>query len=124
VISSVGRRRTFSDLRRDGRRVRHGPVRLNHLALPDLPDALNPEVAFAFGRRFGTAVERNRSRRRLKEAFVAAWRAGSTERADRLRGAFLMSGSRGLLHAPFRELVRHVEACLDELVSPVEATPL
>ena len=77
-------------------------------------------MAFAIGKHFGNAVERNRGRRRLKEAFATAWRAGSTERAERLRGAFLLSGSRGLLDDPFDRLVTDVAACLDQLAAARE----
>ena len=84
-----------------------------HLPL-DVP---GPQVAFAIGKPFGSAVERNRGRRRLKEAFLAAWRSGSGQRAERLRGVFLLSGTRDLLHAPFRDLVDDVDACLDLLAA-------
>ena len=57
----------------------------------------------------------------MKEAFVSAWRSGSAQRAERLRGAFLLSGSRGLLHDPFAKLVADVDACLDLLATPTEA---
>jgi ribonuclease P protein component len=114
VISSVERRRTFADLRTDGRRVRHGAVRLNHLPLERLgPDAPRPQVAFAIGRSFGGAVERNRGRRRLRAAFVEAWRRLPLERVERLGGAYLLSGSRALLRTPFERLVGDVERCLD-----------
>ncbi len=115
VITSIARRRTFSELRRDGRRVRHGSVRLNFLPL----ETTRPQVAFAIGRSFGNAVERNRGRRRLKAAFIQALdhRGTPTPAAtfDPLGGAFLLTGSRGLLTERFTTLVEDVEACLDKL---------
>jgi hypothetical protein len=79
-------------------------------------DTRCPQVALAFGRRFGNAVERNRGRRRTRAAFRAAWAA----RADRvdgpLAGAYLISGSRQVLVEPFTSLVTSIDRCLGELV--------
>ncbi len=115
MISSIARRRTFSELRRDGRRARHGAVRLSFLPL----ETDNPQVAFAIGRSFGNAVERNRGRRRLRAAFVevADRYAKSTTAVDKslLDGAFLLTGSRGLLTAGYGDLVNDVEKCLEKL---------
>jgi ribonuclease P protein component len=116
VITRIDRRRTFAGLRRDGRRVRHGSVRLNHLPL-DTPD---PQVAFAFGRSFGNAVERNRGRRRLRAAFIDAFSARTAEDGDRvtaanLRGAYLLTGSRRLLTDRYEVIVADVGQCLDKL---------
>ncbi len=110
VISRIGRRRTFDELRNDGRRVRTGSVRLNFLAL----ETSEVQVAFAIGRSFGNAVERNRGRRRLRAAFIEA--LGRTE-VERMQGAFLLTGSRGLLTNDFSRLVDAVEACLKKLAS-------
>ncbi len=75
----------------------------------------HPQVAFAFGRRFGTAVERNRARRRLRAAFAAAW-----DPALFRPGAFQLTGPRQLLAAPFATVVDNVEWCLAE-VAPVRS---
>lgn len=111
VIESVGRKRTFAELRRNGRRVRHGSVRMSHLPI----ETSRPQVAFALGRSFGNAVERNRGRRRLRAAFVEVVSAKPT--SARPTGAFLLTGSRGLLTDPFSRLTENVEACLAELAS-------
>lgn len=58
-------RRPFTALQRDGRRVRVGPVALTWVALHDDSP---PRVAFAVGKRVGSAVVRNRLRRRLRAA--------------------------------------------------------
>lgn len=144
VIGSVNRRHTFSEFRRRGRRVRQGAVRVTYLAptgasidAPDTGGATPPpyeldhvEVAFALGRRYGTAVERNRARRRLRDAFTTAWaqyRAQHTptdddgERPepipapDPVTGAFLLTGSRRVLTAPFADLVANLLGCLRQL---------
>lgn len=114
MIASIGRRRTFAELRTDGRRVRHGSVRLSFLPLP----TEEPQVAFALGRRFGNAVERNRARRRLRAAFVEAFdRRVETAEHPELLGAYLLSGDRGLLTAGYRRLVSDVDACLSKLTA-------
>jgi ribonuclease P protein component len=67
-------------------------------------------LAFAFGRKFGNAVERNRARRRLRAAFAQAWdpNVGPT-------GAFLVAGSRSVLTDDFDRLVADVAGCIRQL---------
>jgi ribonuclease P protein component len=56
-------RATFESLRRSGARARSGPLTVVYLSQP------GPiRVAYAIGRRVGCAVDRNRLRRRLREA--------------------------------------------------------
>jgi ribonuclease P protein component len=55
-------RASFDALRHDGRRVRRGPV---SVTFAPGGDGL-PRVAFAVGRSVGSAVMRNRARRRLR----------------------------------------------------------
>ena len=64
LIWRVRDRATFEALA-GARRHRAGPVSLRHLS--DGSDD-PPRVAYAIGRRFGNAVERNRARRRLRAA--------------------------------------------------------
>jgi ribonuclease P protein component len=54
-------RDSFSALSRHGRRVREGPLTVVHLAAPT-----EPRVAFSINRKVGSAVVRNRLRRRLR----------------------------------------------------------
>lgn len=118
MISSIGRRRTFDQLRHDGRRVRHGAVRMTHLPVSELvPTPPGPQLAFAIGRSFGNAVERNRGRRRLRAAFIEVWRSLEPGRERRLRGAFLLTGSRSLLTSPYDRIVADVDRCFDRLSS-------
>ncbi len=97
----------------------HGAVRLTYLdhAATDIPMESTPQVAFALSRRFGSAVERNRARRRLRDAFARSWvdHHSTTTPALRLDGAFLLSGHRGLLSTPFARLVDDITTCLTRL---------
>ena len=62
LIWRVDRRDTFEALRR-GRRLREGPINVSWV--PGDP-AEPPRVAYTIGRRVGSAVARNRVRRRLR----------------------------------------------------------
>jgi RNase P protein component len=118
VTASVTRRSTFAALSRSGDRARHGVVRLRHLAVdhPDMQPGTPVAVSFAFSRRFGSAVDRNRAKRRLRAAFVDA---GGSEH----RGSILMSGTRELLDRSYGALVDDVRQCL-ELVDPRPIPPI
>lgn len=63
MIRPIRSRRSFDRLRRNGVRVRVDPLWCSHI--PD-PQIHPPEVAFAVGRAYGTAVRRNRLRRRVR----------------------------------------------------------
>ena len=67
-------------------------------------------VAFAFGRKFGNAVQRNRARRRLRAAFADAWNP-----ATHPPGAYLIAGSRSVLTDEYPSLVDDVRQCLERL---------
>ena len=116
MISSVERQRTFTDFRREGLRLRHGVVRLNHLPQERLPaGAASPQLAFAIGRRFGNAVQRNRGRRRLRAAFTEVWRSLSPKCRQDLAGAYLASASPSVLTVPYPSLLADIEACLGQI---------
>lgn len=124
MISSVERKRTFTDFRHEGLRLRHGVIRLNHLPHEKLSvGAASPQVAFAFGRRFGNAVDRNRGRRRLRAAFVEVWRDLTPAHRDQLAGAYLASASPAILRAPFTQLLADIQACFDQIAADRPATP-
>jgi ribonuclease P protein component len=59
-------RTSFLELRRQGRRIRRGPLSLTWAAAPTPVGP--PRVAFAIGKAAGPAVVRNRMRRRLRAA--------------------------------------------------------
>jgi ribonuclease P protein component len=63
LIDRVRERDAFVRLRRDGVRVRTDPLWCSFVLDPDL---VPPQVAFAIGRTVGSAVSRNRLRRRLR----------------------------------------------------------
>lgn len=106
-VGRVSDRRTFVRLAR-ARRAKAGPVTVRWA--PD-SDGAGPRVAYAAGRSLGSAVERNRIRRRLR-ALVA-------ERSDRLpAGSYLVGVSRpaiALSHHALREcLVEALERVTDQ----------
>lgn len=80
----------------------------------------HPQLAFGLGRRFGTAVERNRARRRLRAAFEAA--SASTRAPGAIEpevavplGAYLLAADRAVLAAPFPTLVESIERCVAQV---------
>ncbi len=77
----------------------------------------DPTVAFAFGRKFGNAVERNRARRRLRAAFGEMWNP-----VEGPQGAFLIAGNRSVLTDSYPSLLASVDDCLAELRRRVGAT--
>lgn len=90
---------------------------MSYLEVADLTD---PQIAFALSRRFGNAVERNRGRRRLRDAFSESWvRASDRPEA----GTFLLTGSRRLLTDDFADLVKDVDRCLARLTRPSPSLP-
>jgi ribonuclease P protein component len=91
-IGRIRTRSTFSALRQHGRRARSGALRVTHV-----PDPLSDEVrvAYAIPRTVGTAVVRNRLRRRL--------RAACAELAPP-SGAYLVSVSTGAAACTYAEL--------------------
>ncbi|HZU74057.1 MAG TPA: ribonuclease P protein component [Acidimicrobiales bacterium] len=94
MVWRVRDRTTFSALRRAGARVRRGPVTVTFVSSGQSEP---PKVAYAVGRKVGTAVRRNRLRRRLR-AVVA-------DLAPEMRpGAYLLSAAPEAAEVPFREL--------------------
>lgn len=79
----------------------------------------HPLVGFALGRGFGSAVERNRARRRLRAAFAAAW-----DPEVGPKGAFLLTGDRSILRRDFAALTAAVENCLAQLRASREPNEL
>jgi ribonuclease P protein component len=62
-------RASFAAIRRDGVRRRLGPLTITRLA-PEAGGSVVPAVAFAIGRPVGSAVDRNRLRRRLRSVLA------------------------------------------------------
>ncbi len=72
TVGPVRRRRTFEQLRQSPHRGRSGPIAVSYV---EQKSWSRMEIAYAIGRRVGSAVTRNRLRRRLKA--VMAERASS-----------------------------------------------
>ena len=102
LIWRVRDRATFEALA-GARRWRAGPVSLRFLS--DGSDD-PPRVAYALGRRFGTAVERNRARRRLRAAVAL------DEALLLPGGAYLLAADRAVMTIPFPTLRGHVATLL------------
>jgi ribonuclease P protein component len=66
-------------------------------------------VAYALGRRFGTAVERNRARRRLRAAVAL------DEALLLPGGAYLLAADRAVMTIPFPTLREHVATLLHDV---------
>jgi ribonuclease P protein component len=95
LIRRVRGRATFAALAGAARHTR-GPVTVRCVSAGENGP---PRVAFAVGRGTGSAVARNRVRRRLRAATAAC--EGSLEGG----AAYLVSAGRGALTMPFTELV-------------------
>src|SRR3954447_13439978 len=102
LIWRVRDRATFEALA-GARRQRAGPISLRFLT--DGSDD-PPRVAYAIGRRFGTAVERNRARRRLRAAVAL------DEALLLPGGAYLLAAERSVMTMPFPTLREHVTTLL------------
>jgi ribonuclease P protein component len=90
-------RATFEALRRSGARARRGPVTVTYAEIGSAPA---PRVAYAVGRRAGSAVDRNRVRRRLRGAVAA------TE--GLVPGAYLVAAGPEAARVEFEELTIQV----------------
>jgi ribonuclease P protein component len=104
TCTSIRDRATFARLRRPTGQARSGPVRARHLDAP----AAGPtriEVAYAIGRSYGTAVQRNRARRRL--------RAALHELSPTLpSGSYLLTADRSLDDLDFPHVVGAVRGAM------------
>jgi ribonuclease P protein component len=113
LIGRISDRSTFDALRRDGRRVRSGPIWIRVLLDdPDAPAPLPPRLACAFGRRTGSAVTRNLVRRRVRATAVERLRR---DPASIPPGAYLVGGSPEVGSIPYALMRDHVERCLDQI---------
>jgi len=109
VIWRIRDRTTFVELRRRGVRARIGPLALSHLA-DDLGQP--PRVGYAIGRHVGSAVVRNRVRRRL-QAGVAELVSTADHRLG--SGAYLITVAPGATALSFGALKDHVAALVDQV---------
>ncbi len=86
---------------RNGQKLR-GPYVLIEVLDRDDPDSL-PRTGFTVTKKHGNAVERNRMRRRLKEAVRL-----SAQFAMKPGHDYVVVARRDVLHAPFEELTRTI----------------
>jgi ribonuclease P protein component len=115
LIGRISDRATFDALRRDGRRARRGPVTV--VFLPEYASAgvgASGEVraAYSVGRQVGTAVVRNRVRRRLR----AAMQDVDRECGGLNPGAYQVLVRPDVGAAPFVELKGSLGAACAEVV--------
>ncbi len=104
----IGRLRTrdaFQRLRRDGRRVRSGVLWCSFVLDSGLP---LPQVAFAIGRPVGSAVARNRVRRRLRALL---------DDADLPAGLYLVGATPAVATLPFTALAQNVDELAQKVVN-------
>lgn len=80
LIDRIGGRDAFRRLREEGRVIRDGPLSL----VVRCSGRGRPALGFAIPRKVGTAVKRNRLRRRLREIFRELDRDGQLLEADYL----------------------------------------
>jgi len=106
LIWRIRDRATFEALAR-ARRTRRGPLSLRYLPGDDTP----PRVAFALGRNVGSAVQRNRARRRLRGAIAS-------NGARLAPGAYLFGGGPEVVTVPYEVLERSVAELLDATQDP------
>lgn len=110
LIDRVRERDAFIRLRREGQRVRTDSLWCSFVLDPDL---LPPQVAFAIGRAVGSAVRRNRLRRRLR-ALLA--------RSDVPAGLYLVGAQAHACELTFDELERSVTALFGKIRQRQRAT--
>ncbi len=110
MVAPVRTRAEFAALSRTRRRGRSGPVWVAHVAVPT-PGGAEPQVAYAVGRSVGTAVVRNRVRRRLR-AVIAQF---DTERGLP-SGLYLVGTRPDVVGLPFDVLRSHLFDALDRVL--------
>lgn len=109
MIWRIRTRREFSHLAAQGRRVRAGVLWCTYVLDPP-GIATPPRVAFALGRALGPAVVRNRVRRRLRAALLAASSGGGLP-----AGAYLIGARPSTAELSFTELQFDLKLLLDRI---------
>ena len=98
----------FKRLYREGKRVRKGSL----VVLAATGEPGTPQVGFVAGRQVGSAVVRNRAKRRLREAMAqVAPRDGMT---------YVVIAQAGIEAASFSQLVEWLTAAVEEPLSAQE----
>jgi ribonuclease P protein component len=108
----ISDRRTFQELRRQGHRIRRGPLTVTWLPPAPGAPATPPRAGFAIGKGTGGAVVRNRMRRRLRAALRARLAEGRLP-----PGTYLLGGTADLATMPWLALL----GLLDDALTEVQA---
>lgn len=108
TLQPITDRRTFTRLHEDARVVRSGPLVIRVLDDGSVP----PRLGFALGRKFGNAVARNRTRRRLRDAFIE-----TSHNYPNLSGTFLVGARREVADASFVELTTWLDSFANRTAS-------
>jgi ribonuclease P protein component len=98
-VGRVRTRRSFAALRQRGVRARHGELQVTYLPADGV------SAAYAVGRSTGSAVVRNRVRRRLRAAIA--------ELAPR-PGTYLVTARAGAADLPYQDLREQLAAAIAE----------
>ena len=106
MITALSRRNDFLLLRESGTTRRSGPLRAR--VIQGEPPVAQVKLGFTVGRRFGTAVKRNRIKRRLRHGIADA--AQSTEVATT---HVLVGATPAALSTSYPELVDHCRRLLE-----------
>lgn len=107
MIGRIHERSVFARLRREGSFVRSGPLWCSVLLDPTLSCA---HVAYALGRPLGSAVARNRLRRRMREIV-------SAQETTMEPGWYLFGADAPALNMTFAQLSTAVPALAERAVS-------
>lgn len=108
VVWRIGDRATFEALRRTRIRARQGPVWMARVQADEQDDRVR--VAYSVGRKVGSAVRRNKVRRRLRVVMRVLACSGSL-----VPGAYLVSAGPGADQIPFAELTGMVARLVDRI---------
>ncbi len=110
MIDGIRDRATFAGFGR-GQRAVCGPLRLRYIRPSDASDQTqHARVAYAINRKVGSAVVRNRVRRRLRAALVELDRAGQGALPA---GAYLFGADATLAELSFSEVERLVAGVIE-----------
>ncbi len=107
ILSRVSSKDTFSRFQTEGIKVSSGPVSVVFVPI----ESKKPQVAMAITKKFGSAVDRNRARRRLRHAFDEVIQ----NHTELYSNAFLLFGSRKILSCDYAGLVSSLDDCCSQI---------
>ncbi len=121
AVAPIRRRSTFRSLQRPDVRVKRGPVRVSYVGTGGSSGEVF-EVGYAISRRCGTAMTRNRLRRRMRALLrqaVAGEPGGRGRGAAIAPGAYLIGTDPAAAALGHRDLASCVEAALHAVADAV-----